>query len=91
MMCAACGRDRSPGELLLVLDRRDVRSPATVCRPSTAPECIAWAGDATQTTLALFDADAARAVDRLRAGSDRLRRAEADARALNDRRAVAYG
>lgn len=91
--CAACGRDRSLGELLRVTDRAGLRVDAFVCRSSVGgPACLGWAGHAGQTSIALADPEAARAFDRNRGGSapDRLSREADEARDLNARRA-AYG
>lgn len=62
-VCAACGAWRSPGELLLVIDRLGEQADAAVCRHTVAPFCLRWAGRREHTQIRLFDEAAARAHD----------------------------
>lgn len=89
--CAACGTDREIGELLIVRDLAGVRADAYLCRSSVSDLCTAWAGTADQTSIALADPSAARELDRIRGGEDRLARAAEEARDANARRSLAYG
>jgi hypothetical protein len=61
--CAACGAQRSAGELLLVVDQRDPRRTITICRPSVRPSCLVDAGPRERSTIELLDPSAAREVD----------------------------
>jgi hypothetical protein len=56
---------RIAGALLLVVDRRGILPPAVVCRPPVSPPCLGWAGTATETSIAIYDVDAAVEYDRL--------------------------
>jgi len=62
--CAACGRPRLPGELLLVADRRGIRPSATICRPGLDVRCLRWAGPRSRTAIGFLDDAAARIADR---------------------------
>ena len=67
--CASCQQLRLAGQLLMVIDRQGQRSAATVCRHEVSAPCLRWAGLRSETAIALFDVQAARAFDLTRGPS----------------------
>lgn len=67
LRCTSCGIVATAGELMLVTPTDGTR-PYPICRPGLSPRCFRLAGRRDQSTVALFDADAAKAWDARQGG-----------------------